>query len=262
MVRIQGSMSRHARARPIGLGAGGALLLALLVAIPNVATAGVSHSISKVPPFHGSHHYASIVQSTGCGGSATLVVPPTFNLTTGVGREYGKSAATGCGPPTFSDTGFTGATMGYDSVPFVVHSPAPKNFSLSFSSNISWNLSATPMNPVGGPFAWASAAIVWVGELYDLTNASVRWTITSVYLALPTNSTTTGNVTGGAVGTGGGSVTNDAGLTVVGHHYIFQFFVEISEWTYAPSGTTTHASARLNAGTGGHEVHLLSWTVS
>lgn len=241
---------------------GGALLLALLFAMPSVATPAVSHIVSKMAPFHGTHHYASSVQATGCGGSATLPMPPSFNLTTGVGRESGQSTATGCGPPTFSDTGFTEATTGYDSLPFVVHAPAPTNFSFSFRSNVSWNLSATPMNPTGGPFAWASALITWVGELYDVTNASVREEFLITLLILPTNLSTTGNSSGYDSGPSGSSITGLTNLTVVGHHYIFEFYVETFEWTYAPSGTNTHASAHINLATGGHQVKLLRWTLS
>jgi hypothetical protein len=242
--------------------AGAVFLLAFLVAMPNVATAAVSHSVSQGPPFHGTPLVASTVQSTGCGGSASLVVTPTFNLTTGVGREYGKSAAHGCGPPGFSDTGFTEATTGLDTLPVIAHAPAPRNWSYTFQSNVSWNLSATPINPSGGPYAWASASVVWVGVLYDLTNRSVVASLTDTLLILPTNSTTTGNVSGYAAGTGGSSLSNFANLTVVGHHYIFQFYVETFEWTYAPSGTTTHASARLNLATVGHQVKLLHWSLS
>jgi hypothetical protein len=240
----------------------GILAIALLVAMPNIATAGGTHSVSHAAPFHGTLHVASTVQSSGCGGSASLVVAPTFNLSTGVGREYGQSAAKGCGPPTFSDTGFTEATTGFDSLPFVVHAPAPRNWSVAYRSNVSWNLSATPMNPFGGPFAWAAVSIVWVGVLYDLTNASVAASFTITDLPLPTNSSVTGNVSGYASGPGGSAVFNDANLTVVGHQYIFQFFVETFEWTYAPSGTNTHASARLNLGTGGHQVKLLHWSLT
>jgi hypothetical protein len=253
---------RHAQLRKIGMAAGAVFVLAFLLAMPNVASASVSHSVSQGPPFHGTVHNASTVQSTGCGGSATLVVPPTFNLTTGVGKEYGKSAAHGCGPVGFSDTGFTEATTGLDTLPVVAHAPAPRNWSYSFRSNVSWNLSATPMHATGGPYAWASATVVWVGVLYDLTNSSVAASFTDTLLILPTNSTTTGNVSGYASGIGGVSYLNYPNLTVVGHHYIFQFFVETFEWTYAPSGTTTHASARLNLATDGHQVKLLHWSLS
>ncbi|HXQ95108.1 MAG TPA: hypothetical protein VN864_08100 [Thermoplasmata archaeon] len=228
----------------------------------NVATAAPSPSVSQSPPFHGTHHVASSVQSTGCGGSASLVVPPTFNLTTGVGREFGKSAAYGCGPPTFSDTGFTEATTGFDSLPVVAHAPAPKNWSVTFRLNVSWNLSATPINPFGGPFAWASASWVVAAVLYDLTTSSASVSLENTSFALPTNSSTTGNVSGYFAQTAVFSLTNFANLTVIGHHYICQFFVETFEWTYAPSGTSAHASARLNLATGGHQVKLLHWSLS
>lgn len=262
MLRDRASPPRNARLRTIALTGTLACFVALLVAMPNLATASAAHSISQGPPFHGSHHLASTVQSTGCGGSASLVVPPTFNLSTGIGREYGKSAAYGCGPPTFSDTGFTEATTGLDTLPVVVHAPAPTNWSFTYRLNVSWNLSATPMNPFGGPFAWASASFVIVGVLYDLTNASVAHLFTTTYLILPTNSSATGNSSGYASGAGGTSVTHFANLTAVGHHYIFQFYLETFEWTYAPSGSNTHASARLNGATGGHQVQLLHWSLS
>ncbi|MCI4370834.1 MAG: hypothetical protein L3J81_05860, partial [Thermoplasmata archaeon] len=125
---------RHSPLRAIWLTTGGVFLLTLLMAMPNVTAAGVRHSVTLAAPFHGTHHYASTAQSTGCGGSATIVVPPAFNLSTGIGREDGQSSANGCGPPTFSDTGFTEVTTGYDSLPFVAHA-ADRNFSFSFRSN-------------------------------------------------------------------------------------------------------------------------------
>jgi len=173
MAQERSSIRRHGRRGTVAIAAGAVLWIAFVVAMPNLATAGVGHSISQAPPFHGSLHLASTVQSTGCGGSASLVVPPTFNLSTGVGREYGKSAALGCGPTGFSDTGFTEATTGLDTLPVLTHAPAPRNWSFSYRSNVSWNLSATPMNPFGGPFAWAAASFVIVGVLYDLTNSTV-----------------------------------------------------------------------------------------
>jgi hypothetical protein len=241
---------------------GGVLFLALLVAMPNVATATVLHPTLHVAPFHGTLHVASIVQKSGCGGTASLVVPPKFNFTTGVGKAYGKSAAKGCGPPGFSDYGVTEATTGFDSLPVVAPSPAPGNFSFSLNENISWNLSATPQSPFGGAFAWASAEVDLEGHLYDLTNASIRGGLIYSTVGITTNGTATGNVTGFQAGPLGFRIFNSTTLTVPGHHYIFQFFVEIWEWTYAPSGTSTHASARINMATGGHNVTLLNWSLN
>ncbi|MCI4357293.1 MAG: hypothetical protein L3K18_09205 [Thermoplasmata archaeon] len=192
---------------------GGVLLLVLLVSIPNVATATAHPATLHAPPFHGTQHVVSTVQKSGCGATASLVVLPKFNLTTGIGKESAKSAVTGCGPPGFSDTGSTEATVGFDSLVVIAGTPAPGNFSFSSRFNVSWNPSATPGNPFGGPFAWASAALVMRVWLYDPTNATAVSGLTFIDSLPTTNGTTTGNVSGFA---GGPTIVNGTFLTVTG----------------------------------------------
>ncbi|MFI5415121.1 MAG: hypothetical protein ACHQ16_05590 [Candidatus Lutacidiplasmatales archaeon] len=223
-----------------------------------MATATVHPAALHTPPFHGTQHVASTVQKSGCGASASLVVLPKFNLTSGIGKESGKSAVTGCGPPGFSDTASTEATVGFDSLSVIAGSPAPGNFSFSSRFNVSWNLSATPGSPFGGPFAWASAALLLRVWLYDLTNATPVSGLTFIDSVPTTNGTTTGNVSGYS---GAPPIFNGTFLGVTGHHYILQFYLEIWEWTYAPSGTSTHARASINAATGGHFMQLRSWSL-
>jgi hypothetical protein len=238
-----------------------AIPLAVLLALPGAGAVGVLHPAKHVAPFHGTLHIGSTVTSSGCGGSASLVVPPTFNFTTGVGREFGRSAATGCGPPGFSDYGATEMMTGLDSSPVLMHAPAAHNFSFVARLNVTWNLSATPMNPFGGPFAWASAAIAYKGELLDLTNSSVRASFTFLAFTITTNSSVTGNATGFLSGPAGFGFFNFTKLTAVGHHYMFEFYVQLFEWAHAPSGTLTHATARINMATAGHQLRLISWSL-
>ncbi|MFI5415122.1 MAG: hypothetical protein ACHQ16_05595, partial [Candidatus Lutacidiplasmatales archaeon] len=214
------------------------------------------------PPFHGTHHFASTVQKTGCGATASLVVPPAFNLTSGIGRAFGKSSVTACGPTGSYDYASTEETTGFDSFVIVVHAPTPQNFSLTGHFNVSWNLSATPMNPSGGPSAWATAAFDLFGRLYDVTNASVVISFAVYTLGITTNGTATGNVSSYFANGFAYTATNFTKLTVAGHHYIFQFYSETVETSYAPAGTGTSASARINLATGGHLVKLNQWSLS
>ena len=238
------------------------VLFAFLFVLPYGGAVGAPALAKHVAPFHGTLHVGSTVTNNGCGGSATLLVSPTFNFSTGVGRASGKSAATGCGPTGFADYGSTYATTGLDSAAFLMTAPAAHNFSFSSRVNATWNLSATPASPAGGPFAWASAGLILKGYLWDLTNATLRAGFFFIDTILTTNGTTTGNASGTIAGPFTFKAFSAGNMTVVGHHYMFVFFVEIFEWAYAPSGTATHASARINMGSAGHSMKLVSWSTS
>ncbi|MCI4344437.1 MAG: hypothetical protein L3J87_02275 [Thermoplasmata archaeon] len=237
------------------------VLFAALFALPAGAL-GVPTPVKHVAPFHGTVHVASTVTSSGCGASASLTVPPSFNLTTGVGRELIKSSVTGCGPPGFSDYAAVAATTGLDSSVVVMTAPTAHNFSLVGHMNASYVLSATPQSLAGGPIAWASVDTIIVVDLRDLTNSTDRAGYINTFLGPSTNGTATGNVSGYFSTPLGFTVFSSGMMTVVGHHYILIFWVELLEWTYAPSGTSLHASAHWNMATAGHDAKLTSWTLA
>jgi hypothetical protein len=230
--------------------------------LPSAAGASVSPLLNHTPPLHGTKHIAQTLVASGCGGSASFVVKPAFSLKTGVGLSDGKSTAIGCGPPGFSDYGATQGVTGFDSNAIVAGTPA-RNLSFIVFFNLSFRLSATPQSPAGGPFAWASAAWEIQEDLYDTTNSSLRYQCEYFSPPTSTNGTTSGTLNGTAGGTAdcfyysGPSAT----LTVTGHHYIVQIFAVVWEWAYAPSGTSTKASASLNMGTGVHQFTVQSWSL-
>ena len=261
MAHLRSESSRIGRRRSLFWGWLTIVPIAVLFVLPGAGATGASALVKHVAPFHGTLHIASTVTSSGCGGSASLVVAPTFNFTTGVGRESIKSSAIGCGPPGFSDYGAAAATTGMDSAAVLMTSPAAHNFSFVARLNASYNLSASPQNPAGGSFAWASAAFVFNGLLWDITNSTLRAGLLATFIGFTTNGTTTGNASGFVAGPFAFKTFYPGNLTAAGHRYIFIFWAELLEWTYAPSGTSLHASARFNMATSGHNEKLLSWSL-
>jgi len=201
-----------------------------------------------------------VVVSNGCGASASFVTPPQFDLTTGIGLAYGKSSVTGCGPPGFSDFGSTQGTTGFDSSVFVLKSPTPTQLWFNLSVSFAYNLSATPQNVGGGPYAWASFTLNVIATSFDVTTLSAGIGCLNLIGYATTNGSATGNVSGGYHGPAGCGFTGPLPFTA-GDKYIVQIYVEVWEFTYAPSATSTHASAQANMGTGTHELKVHSWTI-
>jgi hypothetical protein len=262
-MRPQGiSFGRRPAARGVGLWTIPAISVALLLMVPMAGAVGTLAFVKHTAPFHGTVHLATLIVSNGCGGAAAFVVAPAFNLTSGVGVSFGKSSATACGPMGFSNYGATEGTTGFDSTPFVQTTPAVHNWSIRFNFSFYFNVSATPQNPAGGPFAWASAEFFGIGLLWDLTNSSKRASCSFEIAGLTTNGSATGTWSGQYTGPFGCATFKGSNITAVGHQYTVEFFAEVFEWAYAPGGTSTHAFARLNMATGGHHFKPQYWATS
>jgi len=240
-----------------GWGAFGALVVVALLVIPIASAKGVVSGTHKAP-FHGTQDLGSLVVSSGCGGFAGFSVPPAFNLSKGIGVMSANSSVTGCGPPGFADYGATVGIVGFDTNAFTMGTPADDNLSFVLNWSYTYNLNATPQNPAGGPFAWAAAQFLVFGYLYDVTNSTVRSWCGTGNILLTTNHSASGHKSGGGTGPFA-CYYYQAGLTVPGHSYVIQMYAEEWEWAYAPSGTPTHATAKLNAGTSGHHFKPISW---
>jgi len=210
-------------------------------------------------PFAGTIHVGQVIVSSGCSASASFVTPPQFNLTSGIGRVYGKSSVKSCGPPGFSDFGATVGTTGFDSQTFVLQSPTPTQIWFNLSVSYTYNLSATPQSPAGGPFAWASFGLEVVMTSFDITSSTLGPGCTYP-IGWTTNGSATGNVSGGFHGPSGCGITGPLGF-VAGDRYIVQIYAVVSEFAYAPSATGTHASARADMASGTHELNVHSWTI-
>jgi hypothetical protein len=249
---------RLGRRTTVGL-FGAPFVAALLLLVPAAGAHPLLAPVVHVAPFTGTQDLGSVVSTLGCGASASLAVTPAFNLTTGVGISTGKSSVHGCGLPGFSDTGSTRGISGFDSKPFTGNA-SYAHVILKFSLNWSFNLSATPASPAGGPSAWAGYSIEAGAFLVDLT--------TSTYVggcALmefnTTNGTTTGKVSGHESMPGTCTVFPKVNLTIPSQKYFMQFVLYATQWSYAPSGTSTVAKAQLNVATGGHEFKAISWSI-
>jgi hypothetical protein len=211
-----------------------------------------------VAPFHGTLHIERVIVTTGCGASASFPVAPKFNLSSGNGVVSSKSSVTGCGPPGFPDFGGTVGSAGFDGTPFTWTSATSANVTFNFTFTLVANLTATPMNPFGGPYAWASYEFYERGQFWDLTTDSLA-SVTSAEGFDTTNSSTSGfvNETIGYTGQFG-----TYGNFTTGHQYIVQMYFYAEEQTYAPSNSTTSATARLNMATGGNHFKAFFWQIS
>ncbi|HXQ93561.1 MAG TPA: hypothetical protein VN864_00095 [Thermoplasmata archaeon] len=256
--RLASPTGRPARLGRVGLPSGLAVVLcAILLAAPSAA--GIRFPPARHgAPFHGTLHIGHVITSLGCGASASFPVAPTFNLTSGIGAVSEKSSAAGCGPAGFSDFAATEAIAGFDSTPFSYPKAAAKNLSFNFTPDFVVNMTATPMSPGGGPYAWASFYLVAYGVLWDLTTGSVANSIGSLYYGT-TNLSASGYYNHSWSFTTGWAWIpgNFTGL----HQYFVAMYFIAFEYTSAPSHTPTSATARLNMATGGHHYKAGFWQI-
>jgi hypothetical protein len=234
-------------------------LVASLMLLPAVGATPVPQTTHGAP-FHGKPILAHAVASAGCGGTASFMTLPTFDLTTGIGRMNAKSSATGCGAPGLSDFGSTNGTTGLASVEFVGRPAGYTAAWFNLSYNFSFNLSATLPNPSGGPFAWAVYTATFSAAVWDLTTSTHQFGCNSIY-SDSTNGSATGNVSGEFYGPAGCGLTGALNFTA-GHLYVVELYAVLFEMTHAPSGTKTHATALLNMATGPRKFRALNWTLS
>lgn len=234
-------------------------LLASLAFLPSASAAKFNPVGLHAAPFRGTLHSGQVIVASGCGAHAGFTTAPKFNLSTGIGHLAEKSTATGCGPKGFPDFGSVLGITGFDSPTFVWSRAAPLNFTVNLTTVLVANLSATPMNPAGGPFAWASYLTLSKGVLWDLTTSTVANSFTIIIgdtTNLSANATVNqaSNFTGFAVGFLPGNLTN-------GHSYIVQMYIEVWAFAYAPSATATHASARVTLAGSTGEYRANSWKI-
>ena len=234
-----------------------ALVVGILL-VPLSAGASVGPLVIHHAPFAGVPIAGEFLTTYGCKASASAPVSPSFNLTTGKGVFHGKASATGCGPTTSYDEGLASGSVGYATTPFRV--PAGASAVLKFNVTVAYayKFTATPMNPFGGPFAWAAANITLCGALYDdVTLALVTSVCTSALLT--TNSTSSGALSGS---------THSPSLIVLplgssqGHRLVAELYVILECMAYAPGGTTTASSASVNMAPPGHALTLHHWGIS
>jgi len=239
--------------------AGVLLVAGLLLLAPAADARPIFASAVHKPPFTGTAILGQLVSTYGCGASASLSTAPAFNLTTGVGVTSGRSSVSGCGLPGFGDNASTLGITGFDSAPFAGKT-SYTTATLRFSAHFEFNLSATPANPAGGPFAWAGYRVTSDAYLVDLTTQTVLGGCGgSDYNS--TNGSATGVVDGHLHPSGTCYLYAKTNLTNPNQQYYVEFILYAWEWSYAPSGSSTVASARLNLATGGHFFQVTSWSI-
>jgi hypothetical protein len=265
--RTSGRSSRWKRTgSALGIGSVSATVLVVLLFLApstlgsTVVPAVFAYHGKHGPPFSGTINVGQVIVTRGCSAFASFVTPPQFDLSTGIGRVYGNSSVKSCGPPGFSDFGATVGTTGLDSSTFVLKSPVPTQIWFNFSVSYTYNLSATPQNPAGGPSAWASYTLSVFAFAYDITTA-VQGLGCAYNFSATTNGSATGNVSGGFHGPAGCGFGSFPSYWAVGNKYIIQIFVRLFEFADAPSASGTHAWARANMATGKHELDVHSWTI-
>ena len=213
------------------------------------------------PPFHGTTTIAPTITRVGGSASASFLVPPKFNLTTGFGHVSAKSAAKRCGPAGLHDLGQTNATVGFDSTPFTWSSPGPvpANFTINFTVRFVTDLSATLGAPAGGPSAWAYSAVLVPSYLYDPT-AGTAATGGAYYFQETTNGSLTGIVN--ATWNYPVQATFSPPHIVSGDQDTVEFSAYAIELAYAPGHTSTSATALRNMGTGSEKFKVGFWELA
>jgi len=236
----------------------------LVVAFLLITSEAAAQALPTVPlhtaPLTGTKILGQTILTFGCSAVAAFSTPPTFNLTTGVGKVSGHSSVAGCGLPGASDNGSTTGIVGFDSQPFpgsATYTKATLKYALSFV----FNLTATPASPAGGPFAWASYKVETDAYLVDESTLTIVGGCGGGNFN-STNGSASGMVSGHLTPSATCDVFDASGITVPGQQYYVEFIAYASEWSYAPSGTTTMANARLNMATGGHDFVVKSWSIT
>jgi hypothetical protein len=228
----------------------------LFTASASAAPLSAGPFVTHAAPFKGTLHIGQTVSSIGCGASSSFLVAPKFNLTTGIGKVDEKAAATGCGLPGFSDDAMTQGIAGFDSK-IIPHAGITKGLlAFNYSDNLTFNLSATPMNPAGGPFAWAAMQ-------YEVV--SILWNLTTMQPCGGLYSTTFDSTNFSASGYANGTIGGPSGVLFgpivpnPNFQYVVMIYFIATIWVHAPAGTHTHASAKFDMATGSHKFTVMNW---
>ncbi|HXQ95107.1 MAG TPA: hypothetical protein VN864_08095 [Thermoplasmata archaeon] len=236
-----------------------AAILALVVLAPLAASHAVTPTGKHVPPFSGSSLLGHRVSTTGCGGAASFVRTPAFNLTTGVGITFGKSSATGCGPPGFPDDGATEGTTGMSSANFTPVGAGPWKITLNFTVSYAYNLTETGSSASRAAISYGVAQLFLDSSAWDETTSTAYGTPSQNLLF---SATTNGSASGVVSGHHSQSYLTISVVSnfTAGDHYIFLLYVVASELAHVDGGTSATASALLNLATNGHHFKFNYWS--
>ena len=242
--------------RSIPMATAAVVISALFVSSAAAAPLVFSPLITQAAPFKGTLHLAQTLSSAGCGAASSFPVKPKFNLNTGIGRVEERASAKGCGLPGFSDDALAYAVAGFDSRTIPLAGVTSDILAFNYSDNYTYNLSASPRSPAGGPFAWAAMQIEFVAILWNLTTMQ-PWGGISVHQSDTTNYSTTGyenRTLGGPVGFWTHPIVPNPS-----YQYVVMIYFVATVWVHAPAGTSLHASAKLDMGTGAHNFTAINW---
>jgi len=229
----------------------------LFVSSAAAAPLVVSPLVTHAAPFKGTLHLGQTLSSVGCGASSSFPVKPKFSLNTGIGKVEERASATGCGLPGFSDDASALAIAGFDSKIIPLAGITSDVLAFNYSYNYTYNLSASPMNPAGGPFAWAAVEIQFVTLLWNLTTMQV-WGGLDASLFDTTNTSATGyenQTIGGPLGFLTWPVVPN-----LNDQFVVMIYFVATIWVHAPAGTNLHASAKFDMATGSHNFTVINWT--
>jgi hypothetical protein len=224
----------------------------LLVGTASAAPAsGLHASVTYSPPYSGTPGAAITGGSVGCGGSGSILLFPSFNLTTGKGVQSAKASAKSCGS-IGSSVDLTLST-GFNSSNFTTTSGLHRivaHWTLTFSVSLAAK---------AGSASQGADAVFYVGEgvsVYDATNhtliAGAPTKVVTDLISSGTYSHTYSKV----------RMTSWNNATLVkGHVYTLQIGLEIVVAASVSSGSST-ASAQLSMGGGSKGFLITSVTMS
>lgn len=224
--------------------------LVLLVVLPGAPAVHIV--LSKMPPFLGKPYLLTTAQS-GCGGTPSVVHPPTFNLSTGLARFESRAIQPYC--PTFATQTAQVVSVGVQGSPFNVASNATYNISAR------WTVSGVMHSVItrGGTYN---------GSIYSYFQFAASLCIN--------DSTTRVQSCGFMPPVRGNSSAHYANLTLVwnhiqtikhygflvGHQYEFQAYIAIEVMVFSdPSAGSGSGTATFDLFTFPYRSHLVSFNL-
>jgi len=230
---------------------GAAMLLAVLVLFAPGASAGRVHPAGTfTSPFGGLTDDQGSASVAGC-GIASMVSPPAFNLTNGVGKGEVTSSDPSCTNYLNNNLGAASEQFGLASANFTT---TPGVHHLTAKWSLHWTFAIKTSSPTGRGTVEAIGTISIILIVFDSTNATVVNETSFFVQHIDFGNTTTAS-SGGANHT-----LKMAANLVAAHVYYIYAWAYISSYTTVSSSPGGTAASKVDVATGLNKVTLHSYS--
>jgi hypothetical protein len=225
-------------------------LAILVVCAPSTTAARVHPAGTFTTPFGGVTDDMGSAAMAGCGVSS-LVSPPVFNLTTGIGKGIVSSADSTCPTNLNGNLGSASEQIGLASTNFTTTSALHH---LTAKWSVHWTFAITTSSPTGRGNTEAIGDVSVSLLVFDSTNFTVvnqtSWFVQHIDFGNQTTSSS-----------GGANHTLAMGAHLVaGHVYYIYVYVYISSYTTVVSSPGGTATAKVDLGSGKNKATLHSYS--